>query len=203
MEAPPIEFIHVPQTGGEAIENAFPEYKWGSFRFPPYDLSKISPWHNKILLQNLFPNKNCFGVIRDPFERILEVYKHWKFPDNTEVFQQTLVKWAKELETRPSLLDNNLRPQHELLELCESVLMYDEFLESNIHHLLHKYGISKRLLAPEQPKMRYYRVGKSSFSPENIEWIQSFYKKDFDLIEKVRNANGLFEHSKLNNSSSF
>lgn len=188
---PPIEFIHVPQTGGEAIERAYPEYKWGSARFPPYDISRRSPWHNLVLLQTIFNQKTCFGVIRDPYERLLEVYKKWQFPDNTVKFNQTIASWAESLKSMPYFLDNNLRPQTELLSLCKHILLYDEFLEDNLQKLLHKYQIPLRNLASEDQKTRYYRVNRTSFSQENTTWIKEFYKSDFDLLDKVILSDGL------------
>lgn len=191
-EEPPIEFIHVPQTGGEAIENAYPEYKWGSLRFPPFDYSRRSICHQALNLRYLFQNKTCFGVIRDPFERILEIYKRWEYPDNPVVFNQTIEKWAEIIKTIPYFLDNNLRPQSELLELCKHILLYDEFLEDNLQKLLTTYNLPKRILAPENVKTRYYRVNKTSFSPFATSWIREFYKSDFDLLDKVVLAEGLY-----------
>lgn len=190
--SPPLEFIHVPQTGGEAIENAWTEYKWGSLRFPPFDISRRSPWHNDIFLKSVMKGRTCFGIIRDPVERILEIYKRWEYPDSPLIFNQTIEKWAEQLKTVPFLLDNNLKPQTIFLNLCKHIVLYDEFLEENVNKVLQNYKIPKRPLSPETQKTRYYRINKATFSPENMEWIKDFYKEDFALLEKVVENDGVF-----------
>jgi hypothetical protein len=192
-DEPPIEFIHIPQTGGEAIERAYPEFKWGSMRFPSFSLSHRSSCHNLLVLRPMFAHKICFGVLRNPFDRILEVYKQWQFPDNSQVFNETLEKWANDLPTIPYLLDNNLRPQVELLNLCKYIILYDPFIQTNLYQLFEEVGIPKRLLMSEDQKMRYYKVNRHSFSPSNKKWIESFYKDDFELFEKVKMADGFYK----------
>lgn len=191
MEVLPIEFINIPQTGGEAVENAYPEYRWGSLRHPPFDISKRSPWHNDILLKTLMKNKICFAIIRDPVERILEVYKFWQFPDNPLILNQTIEKWADTLKTHPFYLDNNLRPQSEFLCMCKHIILYDEFLEENLNKVLVQYGIPKRILAPENPKTRYYRINKASLSSANLNWIQEYYKKDYETLQQIMDHDGI------------
>ena len=191
MEVLPIEFIHIPQTGGEAVENAYPEYRWGSLRHPPFDISKRSPWHNDILLKTLMKKKICFAIIRDPVERLLEVYKFWQFPDNPLILNQTIEKWAETLKIHPFYLDNNLRPQSEFLCMCKHIVLYDEFLEENLNKVLVQYGIPKRILAPENPKTRYYRINKASLSSTNLNWIQEYYKQDYETLQQIMDHDGI------------
>jgi hypothetical protein len=193
-----LELVHIPKTGGEAIVHTyFPEFRWGRLcdhptlrkRIPYYYHEAFGPpcsyWHNHELIPALYGHADKFCVFRDPVDRIVSEYRWQKLPDNVEMFNKTLTHWKTQVLSNPFFADNHLRPQHFFAEQCQHVLLFDR-LEKDLEALMPKYGITPRRLLVKNTTMKYRVVSRDAISPENMEWITSFYAEDLEFYQCLR-----------------
>lgn len=185
-----IEFIHVPKTGGSAIESTFAEYQWGAnlpFRTMeqrlgcPY-LHPCVFWHNPSIFQKIYQGKLCFGVLRNPIDRLISAYKWQNLPDNVQVMNDTIEKWLRDDYPKNTFCyHNHLCPQHVFLRHCHVTLRY-EYLQHDLDIFCRFVGIPpRRLQHVNVSSSSYVVIHSESIYPSTLEWIDKVYKIDFQL----------------------
>jgi Sulfotransferase family len=193
-----LEFVHIPKTGGDAITRTYTKFRWGRFcdpvklkqRIPHYPHGAgrrpCSFWHNHELISALYGDAITFCVFRDPVDRIVSEYRWQKKPDNIDVFNKTLAEWKTLVLSNPFFADNHLRPQHLFAEQCDHVLLFDR-LEKDVEDLLRYYGYTPcPLMKRNQTLSNYKFVSRDKISPENMEWIMSYYAEDVEFYQCVK-----------------
>ena len=117
-----LEFVHIPKTGGTAIEHAAAEANvtWGVCHFwrqqtwcPPtneYRPEKVtriygkSPWHippkyffqdPTVYFHNPYENSTMFSVVRNPYERALSAYYYLAKPDENIHNATAMNQWLQ------------------------------------------------------------------------------------------------------------
>ena len=161
-------------------------------------------WHEHDPNVNV-PDKNMdtFCVIRNPIDRLISHYvsthidlKWTKYPDpygvilrdlSEPVFNKCIECWSNQ----KSLIhkeDNHLCPQHYFAAQCTYALLFDN-LENQLNELVAKYNITPRKLLHRNNSSERHRhsLSRGSINENNMEWINTYYKEDFELYDDLKN----------------
>ncbi len=153
-----IYFIHIPKTAGMSIENVFYKYKrynYVSESFfknykhkdilnKKYQFLKISKWHipinylNKSFIKDIKNNYTIFTIVRNPFDRIVSVFKFWimfqnQHKDSTNMKFINLIKEVNTIYKSFEITPENLN------HFVKKVLSSHKFKFSLDGHLLPMY----------------------------------------------------------------
>lgn len=162
-------FIHVPKTGGAAIERLLVESGWAMSQYATantegpttYPLRRCSPQHyHAALLKQLFHVGEFdlrFMLVREPIARFRSEYAFRRRDDSGSA--DLVSAWANDLldrlPRRPYLRDNHLRAQHEFVVRDTEVYRFEDGLgaiasdlnerfdlglDATVRHVRHKRG---------------------------------------------------------------
>jgi hypothetical protein len=173
-------FIHIPKTGGSAIEKHFVNNKWVMSHIGAGNKCSLQHQHKELLLDSLSIDSFdlIFTIVRDPVDRLLSEYryKNPKKPLNTWV-----VNTLQQVENNRYYLDNHIRPQTEFL-LPEIKLFYYESGLENICNCLYSYGIDIPTDSIAVDNKSRGSAKKEELSDNSLQLIHSFYRKDYDIL---------------------
>jgi hypothetical protein len=185
-------FIHVPKTGGGAIEAWLKTLAPLHFHSIGVPLAlRCTPQHLRMADFRALFGDGYFDaavmVVRNPYDRIASEYRmratlarqgFWK---DAPRFSQWLETNLAAVARDPFHLDNHLRPQWDFHGSGVEVLRYEDGLVQAAARIAELLDVPK----PEELP----RVNDTSFAGINVVWdlsdrlrVQDFYAKDFEVF---------------------
>jgi len=196
------KFIHIPKTGGSAVE----------LYIKPYDETIIGFGHDNICSHN----ENPVVIIRYPIDRFLSMFYYWKYGSKTEPYTRDQV-WLKKyksftikdfislFETKSFknlyngfTWDQHFMPaSHWLDEESYSkttVILYDTNLQEKINTLMEYIELPDFKKEKELRRVNVSRKDQIvNLDMGDIEWITRYFKEDMDLWKKLHSSPALFK----------
>lgn len=195
-------FIHIPKTGGSAIEKHFTGAGWqmlyhdgsaGKRSINHYHWTTPQHMHANMLEHNFRLNHFdvIFAVVRDPIARFRSEYV-WRNGEEmnprgggVDPSAKAVEQWADNVFAQyaknPFALGNHIRPQAEYIVDKARVFRYEDGLDNVIAMLNEEPGLG---LPPELPKER--TSTESGLSSKDVEIsgrlkrkLKTFYAEDF------------------------
>lgn len=206
-----LEFMHIPKTGGSAIEKAGASrgITWGACHFwhdifnemgcksPPDLQDKIKtpnhigvPWHIpfRYWQPNPMKDKIVFTVVRNPYSRMLSLYNdRWcGYKKKDRLDPRVMNAWIQSVLKSGGCSPVLANPQSEYVfdkgkKVIDHVLKY-ETLKKDFDQLMKAHNID--LVLPTIP----FNKGKSGdltvgdFDAETVQMIQKKFREDFDYF---------------------
>ena len=195
-----IYFAHVPKCGGSAVEDYLRE-RFGALAFEDRQFlsvpeqrrwTRTSPQHIDIAARDrLFPAgffDHSFAVVRHPVDRIVSAY-HFQLevertiPVNVS-FGDWLFKVSEELEDRPSIYDNHLRPMADIVPVDAVVFRLENGLDALVPWFDDVTGekTGPRAVGVTNKRGERVEVKSEKVVPTKAElaFIEKMYERDFE-----------------------
>ncbi len=186
-------FIHVPKTGGTAVEFFFEKNGWDiSFVDRGGDHSLVpvmhcSPQHlHADVLQQVFRLKGfsyMFMTVRNPLDRLVSEYR---MRAHMQATIEDIDTWVEAVlggfQQNPYLIDNHIRPQAEFwVPGCEVFKQEYGFGEAWVDHIASRVGgrFDHRQVGVE---MRFDAVARPALSVAAMRRVREFYARDYELF---------------------
>ena len=152
-------YIHIPKTGGMLMEKIFYDYggDTGYTYFRKHHIKNnivknklykhISIWHIPFLYldssftSNIIRNKKIFAIVRNPYDRIISVYKFWLKYYNDRLLKTSLSNEEKKLIAQIKFFyDNKFMMNATNLNIfIKKVLKHKQFYTLLDGHLIPMY----------------------------------------------------------------
>ncbi|MFV3078145.1 sulfotransferase family 2 domain-containing protein, partial [Niveispirillum fermenti] len=185
-------YLHVPKTGGGAIETwlkTLAPLHFHSIGMP--NALRCTPQHFRMAdFRALFGDgwfDHAAMTVRNPYDRIASEYRmravlsgqgFWKAWPQFSLWLETNLEAATK---NPFHLDNHLRPQWEFHGSGVEVLRYEDGLLAAAAHMAMLLGV--------EPPTELPRVHDTSEAQIEVSWdlsdrlrVQEFYRKDFEIF---------------------
>lgn len=186
----PWQFVHVPKTGGTAIEDAAREIGWDCGRFASFYKCEIpcaSHWHHPPSLHlEVYLGYKLFSIVRNPYDRIVSDFRYLhKAGAISETLDPTGLNSFVHKYLRhplPTHISTHLRPQTDLTHgslPVDRILPFSEF-PSCLNFFFDQEGIPAqvvRVVNATAPS-----VSVDDLTPASRELIADFYARDFALL---------------------
>jgi hypothetical protein len=187
VEGKTVLFIHVPRTGGTAVERHFKEH--GSVCFE-HTLARelglnCAPIHfHGAVLESLFDRSlfdHVFMVVRNPIDRAVSDFRYFvrrrqlagKPPDFSRWLRYRLFRASR----NPYYMDNHFRPQTEFECFDAAVYRLEDGLEAAVKEMNAKLGTG----VPEQlPRVNEGAGVEVAVSAADKDLIYRRYRQDFE-----------------------
>ena len=135
-----------------------------------------------------YPNEKLIFIFRDPIKRFLSAYKTWFVGGNKTIDE--FVKFVKEdIETHKdniNIINEHYRPQYSFINFDD----IDIFIEqTNYEKFCDENNIS--LIKLNQNPDKDYQ-SKIELTDEHISILKDLYKKDYEMIEKIKTSGKLY-----------
>lgn len=199
-----LEFIHIPKNAGTTIENIADEkgVKWG--RFKPEHMEKVNTqkckyWHvppKYFQVNNYYDSDDTFCVLRDPRKRMVSEYAYRHKDIAGKNNKKSMNQWLKENLNDDNVYEggNNCHflPQYEYIyddngqRTCNTVLDFNN-LNQDFNELMQTNNIDLRLEDGVKHNKSNFNLTVDDIDDENMKKIFKYYKKDFEIIEHLRN----------------
>jgi len=188
-------FVHVPKTGGSAIEDAFRDDGWDvhfldrtSRRNPVSRLRRCSPQHmHAALLEEVLRVGDMTAtvmVVREPLARFRSEYL-WRHRSAPELDAATVEDWGRRLLGRyaddPYLRDNHVRPQAEFLLPGAGVHRYEDGLQAAVDDVARQVGQPPPTV-PGPPVADGPSSSDVVLTPALESELRDFYAADFETF---------------------
>lgn len=184
-------YFHIPKCAGKSVEKLF----LGKPQANPHNRD----W---ALRQQVVKGKHSnfykFTIVRNPIDRTLSIYNYYLNGGNKgksdkkiqDYFKKTDInKFISELKDLQGeiISKHMLGAQHRWVYhkghlLLNTVLLFDD-LPDNINYLISKYKLKGTF--PHLNKSQK-KVGFEDLTIKSIKKLKIYYKKDFELIKRVR-----------------
>jgi hypothetical protein len=186
-------FVHVPKTGGSAVEDAFVEDGWEahfldrtSRRQPVQQLRRCSPqhMHAALLEQTLRLDRLdlSFAVVRDPLARFRSEYL-WRHREDPTMDATEVEGWGRRLLEKfthdPFVRDNHIRPQSEFVLEGTRVHRYEDGLQAAVDDVYRSLGLPGTASVPRPPRPPVSSA-EVPLSTGLAERLREFYREDFE-----------------------
>lgn len=186
-------FVHVPKTGGTAVEDAFREDGWEahfldrtSRRHPVQQLRRCSPqhMHAALLEQTLRLDRLDLGftVVREPLARFRSEYL-WRHREDPELDAKEVERWGRRVLEKftqdPFVRDNHIRPQSEFVLDDTRVHRYEDGLQAAVDDVYRSLGLHGAATVPRPPKPPVSSA-EVPLTPELTALLRDFYRPDFE-----------------------
>lgn len=169
-------FIHIPKTAGTQIEKylgtATVEEGWRAWN--------RSPQHRRASEYTIPEDYFTFSVIRNPYDRMISEYLwrgrknlYWRHRKNipNETMEQFIIRFIETWEN--SWWDNHANPQSWFLDIDNiQIFRYEKINEL--------WKILSEKINYKIPKSLPVKHNKKILSKKSIEYINDFYKEDFE-----------------------
>ena len=205
---PNLDFIHIPKTAGTTIEQVALQsgYRWGKHKpvdrkrmlYKPRDISRrCSRWHRPY--KHIYPKheymrkNNSFCVFRDPVERLVSEYGHYKRNKKAVDYNnpRDLNVWLRRVLDKSRInagnnRDCHLLPQHDFIyddhnnRVCKHVLSFSN-LRHDFNKLMKEKGIAVDLGDARMNKSQVTLTAKD-IDAKNMAKIRQLYKKDYHFM---------------------
>jgi hypothetical protein len=189
-----ILYIHVPKTGGTAIEEFFSRngfamhfISYDVSRDSPNSISRCSPQHmcreQMRAVFTLSRFKYIFMTVRNPYKRLISEFRMQHETTTQPVdFNAWAQKILKQCPTAPYMMDNHIRPQADFhVDRADIFKQEDRYDDRWVAKLVAKTGIKF-----DDPNVRHQRVAENThtarinMTDETSALIKNFYAKDFE-----------------------
>lgn len=189
-------FVHVPKTGGSAIEDAFADAGWDthlldrtSARHPSRRFRRCSPQHlHADLLTQLVRLERIdvvLTVVREPLARFRSEFL-WRHRQGPPPDVDTVTRWGRRVLDRyaedPFVRDNHLRPQSQFLLPGALVHRYEDGLQPALDAVAARLDVETPTL-----RARTTEQGRASadipVGDELRPRLEQFYADDFAAFD--------------------
>jgi hypothetical protein len=186
-------FIHVPKTGGTAIETYFRAIGFAGYFDPPTYMPvrpylKVPPTHYDYGALNRLYKLDAlysFAVVRHPVRRMVSEYK-WALEKSTATtklagmsFADYLTFMFDQYRRDDNVASGHFKPQVRFVgDKVSKIFKYEDGLESIIAHVLKDIGL-KLEGQVKLPVINNTSAGKVIPTALEIEAIREFYAEDF------------------------
>lgn len=186
-------FVHVPKTGGSAVEDAFVEDGWEahfldrtSRRQPAQQLRRCSPqhMHAALLEQTLRLDRLdlSFTVVREPLARFRSEYL-WRHREDPGLDADEVERWGRRVLEKfaqdPFVRDNHIRPQSEFVLEDTRVHRYEDGLQAAVDDVHRFLGLPGTATVPRPPRSPVSSA-EVPLSADLTEVLRGFYRDDFE-----------------------
>lgn len=196
------KFVHIPKTGGSAIEKFIKPYSDTIIGFGHDNLCKF--------------NENPIVVIRYPIDRFVSMYYYWKYGSITPPFTRD-AEWLKKYrsftikdfivlfdkKSYKNLYCNFTWDQHfmpsknwidEESYKRTIVIIYQKNLQEKVYKLMDYIQLNDDFRKNKINRVNVSRKDiEVNLDEKDIKWISERFKEDFDLWTKVHNNPELFK----------
>lgn len=135
-----------------------------------------------------YPNQKIIFIFRDPIKRFLSAYRTYFVGGS-----KTIDEFVEFVKTKIELSINNLnsvdehyRPQHAFINFDD----IDIFIEQKDYEMFCKENNVQYLKANQNVDKSYQ--DKIELTKEHISILKELYKKDYEMIEKIKNSGKLY-----------
>lgn len=188
-------FVHVPKTGGSAIEDAFAEAGWDthlldrtSARHPSRRFRRCSPQHlHAELLEQLVRLERIDAVlvvVREPLARFRSEFL-WRHRDEP-VDAAAVSRWGRRMVVKyaedPYVRDNHIRPQSQFLLPGALVHQYENGLQPALDDLAHRLGVDAPRVLPREAGAGRPRSSEVPVEGDLERLLVDFYADDFTRL---------------------
>tara|TARA_A100001011_G_scaffold400701_2_gene517736 strand:+ start:4290 stop:4982 length:693 start_codon:yes stop_codon:yes gene_type:complete len=195
-----ILYIHIPKTGGTSVEDSFLKagISVGRFAQKPKKLEntskvKCSYWHIPPKYLDLdFTNHITLTIIRKPFPRFFSEH-NWQMRARRRKQVEDIDSWAihifNDSKKKYDFLDCHSLPQSEYLfdknnKMVPNIIRL-EYLEEDFAKFKKKYNLPNiQMLHSNRSDLKVVN-GVRTMSKKTEAMVKDFYKKDFELFEKM------------------
>lgn len=190
-------FLHVPKTGGTAIEQFFERNGFSvslvdrTGSDPLARVMKCSPQHlHASILRELFNIgrfTHVFMTVRHPVSRVLSEYRmrvaiQQRIEGPNEWVAAALAAYSQD----KFAIDNHIRPQwHFWLEEAEFFKQEDGYGAAWVRTMSDRLGCSFQHPLVDVA-MRFDGVAEATLDPASRQRVEDFYAEDFDLFDYAR-----------------
>lgn len=186
-------FIHVPKTGGTAIETFFRGIGFTGYFDPPTYMPvrpylRVPPAHYDYGALNRLFNLDAlysFAVVRHPVKRMISEYK-WAIEKATDASTMSHMSFGQFLRVRleqykrdDSVLSGHFKPQVRFVgEKVTKIFKYEAGIENVVRHVLKDVGLNYEGLPP-LPIVNNSMSRVVLPTESDIALIHQFYAEDF------------------------
>ena len=186
-------FIHVPKTGGTAIETYFRAIGFAGYFDPPTYMPvrpylKVPPTHYDYGVLKRLYNLDAlysFAVVRHPVRRMVSEYK-WALEKSTVAatlagmsFADYLTFMFEQYRRDENVAAGHFKPQVRFVgDKVSKIFKYEAGLENIIAHVLKDVGLAFEGQV-RLPVVNHTAERKVEQSAEGIDLIREFYAEDF------------------------
>jgi hypothetical protein len=186
-------FIHVPKTGGTAIETYFRAIGFAGYFDPPTYMPvrpylKVPPTHYDYGVLKRLYNLDAlysFAVVRHPVRRMVSEYK-WALEKSTVAatlagmsFADYLTFMFEQYRRDENVAAGHFKPQVRFVgDKVSKIFKYEAGLENIIAHVLKDVGLAFEGQV-RLPVVNHTAERKVEQSAEVIDLIREFYAEDF------------------------
>lgn len=183
-------FVHIPKTGGTAVEHFLKSGPVGCALHAQKKvwMKSITPQHlHWKVLEKWVPEgfyDAAFCVVRNPYARIASEYR-WRKQTVREGGVKDFNSWVaarlREYRKDKFICDNHIRPQVDFVGEPVVVFRLEDGLEAPINHALDLLGVTGMDLA----ELKNLKSNKTSVkaplkaSRQTLEALADFYREDF------------------------
>jgi Sulfotransferase family len=187
-------FVHVPKTGGSAVEDAFSDAGWDvhfldrrARRHPVSQLRRCSPQHMHAALLDqvlrLDRMDAVLTVVRDPLARFRSEYL-WRHRRDPDLDPLAVEAWGRRRLERyavdPFVRDNHIRPQAEFLLPGARVHRYEDGLQTAVDDLGGVEGLPPPPRVAPAPGEGAHRSADVPLTATLEALLRAFYREDFE-----------------------
>jgi hypothetical protein len=180
-------FIHVPKTGGSAVEQHFARFGTVYFertRDRALRARCIARHYHGAPLSDLFPAgtfDGAFMVVRHPVARVLSDFGYYVKRKGLERKPPRFSWWLRyrlwRARRNPYFMDNHFRPQHEFECHGARVFRYEDGLDTCLAELIDTFGLP---IPPKLPKVNVSPKLDLRPTDAEIALIKETYRGDFE-----------------------
>ena len=192
-------FIHPTKSGGTALEEHFSQH-YDNYIEGRNHYNKCTPQNNPII------------VLREPVDRFISMYKYWKYGSNVFLrskefmdkyssytikdyidlikindLEELIIDFTYNEHILPTSYWLNGTPLDKII-----IIIYVKNLDEKMTNILKTLGIPDKKIPIPIVNITKNSEEKVTLDDDDLHFIRTQYKEDFDLYEKAQNQPYLF-----------